>query len=82
MPTSRAQRYSRSHRALRAVLARATGAPLLFAAAENGKPYLPAVPELRFNLSRSHGMALIAVALDVDVGWMWSASGPSRSTKP
>jgi 4'-phosphopantetheinyl transferase len=62
------QRYLRAHRALRAILARVTGAPLDFAATEKGKPYLPAAPELRFSLSRSHGMALIGVALEVDVG--------------
>jgi 4'-phosphopantetheinyl transferase len=62
------QRYLRAHRALRAVLARATNVPLDLAATERGKPYLPAAPELRFSLSRSHEMALIAVALEVDVG--------------
>ena len=62
------QRYLRAHRALRAILARVIGAPLDFAATEKGKPYLPAAPELRFSLSRSHGMALIGVALEVDIG--------------
>jgi len=62
------ERYLRAHRALRAVLARATDAPLHFAATEKGKPWLPAAPDLKFSLSRSHEMALIAVALDVDVG--------------
>jgi 4'-phosphopantetheinyl transferase len=62
------ERYLRAHRALRAVLARATDAPLHFAATEKGKPWLPAAPDLKFSLSRSHEMALIAVALDVEVG--------------
>jgi 4'-phosphopantetheinyl transferase len=62
------ERYLRAHRALRAVLARATDAPLHFAATEKGKPYLPDSPDLKFSLSHSHGMALIAAALDVDVG--------------
>jgi 4'-phosphopantetheinyl transferase len=62
------ERYLRTHAALRAVLARATSTPLDFAATEKGKPYLPGAPELRFSLSRSHGMALIGVALEVDVG--------------
>src|ERR1019366_2312730 len=50
------------------ILARVIGAPLDFAATEKGKPYVPAAPELRFSLSRSHGMALIGVALEMDVG--------------
>jgi 4'-phosphopantetheinyl transferase len=62
------ERYLRAHGALRAILSRATDAPLDFAETEKGKPYLPGAPELKFNLSRSHGMALIAVALEVDVG--------------
>jgi 4'-phosphopantetheinyl transferase len=62
------EQYLRAHAALRAILARATDAPLEFAATEKGKPYLPGAPELKFSLSHSHGMALIAVALDVDVG--------------
>jgi 4'-phosphopantetheinyl transferase len=45
-----------------------TGVRLDFALGERGKPYLPAAPELRFSLSRSHEMALIAAALDVDIG--------------
>ena len=61
-------RYLHSHRALRAVLARATSAPLDFSFTEKGKPYLPAAPHVRFSLSRSHDLALIAVALNVDVG--------------
>ena len=62
------QRYLRAHGALRHILGRFAGAHLDFALTPTGKPYLPSVPELRFNLSRSHGMAAIAVALEVDVG--------------
>jgi 4'-phosphopantetheinyl transferase len=62
------RRYLRSHAALRAILGTYTAAPLDFALAEHGKPYLPAAPELRFNLSHSHEMALIAVARGVEVG--------------
>jgi 4'-phosphopantetheinyl transferase len=62
------QRYLRSHAALRSILRSYTGAPLDFALAEYGKPYLPAVPELKFNLSHSHEMALVAVAYGVEVG--------------
>ena len=62
------RRYLRSHRALRAVLARYTTAALDLAAAAQGKPYLPAAPELRFNLSHSHGRALVGVAWGVEIG--------------
>ena len=62
------ERYLRSHRALRAILSGLTDAPLVFAVREKGKPYLPAAPELRFNLSHSDAMALVAAALDVEVG--------------
>jgi 4'-phosphopantetheinyl transferase len=62
------RRYLRSHGALRAILASSTPARLDFAVTERGKPYLPGAPELRFNLSRSHGMALVGIALEVEVG--------------
>ncbi len=62
------RRYLRAHGALRAILSELTGARLDFAVTETGKPHLPAAPELRFNLSRSRGMALVAVALEVDTG--------------
>jgi 4'-phosphopantetheinyl transferase len=62
------RRYLRSHAALRAILRGYTAAALDFALAGYGKPYLPAVPELRFNLSHSHELALVAVAWDVEVG--------------
>ena len=61
-------RYLRSHRALRSILAGITSAPLDFAFAEKGKPFLPAAPEIHFNLSRSRDMALAGVALGVEVG--------------
>jgi 4'-phosphopantetheinyl transferase len=38
------------------------------AVAGKGKPYLPGAPEVRFNLARSQELALVAVALGVDVG--------------
>lgn len=62
------RRFLRSHAALRAILATYTDSPLDFAFAEHGKPYLPSVPDLRFNLSHSHEMALLAVAWGVDLG--------------
>jgi 4'-phosphopantetheinyl transferase len=62
------QRHLRSHAALRAILRRYTTADPDFAIAAHGKPYLPAVPELKFNLSHSQEMALVAVALEMEVG--------------
>jgi len=62
------RRYLRAHAALRAILQTYTGAPLDFGVAEHGKPYLPAEPELEFNLSHSHEMALVAVSRDVAIG--------------
>ncbi len=62
------RRYLRSHAALRAILGGMTDARLDFAVAEMGKPFLPAAPHLKFNLSHSHEMALVAVALEVEVG--------------
>jgi len=61
-------RYLLSHRALRAALGRLAGGPLEFAAMERGKPYLPGFPELKFSLSHSGEMALIAAAPGVEVG--------------
>lgn len=62
------QQYLRSHGALRAILGRLTAARLDFAVTESGKPYLPAEPRLKFNLSHSHEMALVGAALDVEIG--------------
>jgi 4'-phosphopantetheinyl transferase len=63
-----AARYLKSHGAMRDILSRFTTAPLEFALHEHGKPHLPLSPELRFNLAHSHEMALVAVALDREVG--------------
>ena len=57
-----------AHAALHAILRAHTAAPLDFARRERGKPYLPHSPALKFNLSHSHGMALVGVALDVEIG--------------
>lgn len=62
------QRYLSAHGALRAILARFTETALEFAVTPSGKPYLPGVPELRFNLSHSHGLALVGVALKMEIG--------------
>lgn len=62
------RRYLRAHAALRAVLARYTDAPLEFALAEHGKPYLASAPDLRFNLSHSQERALIGVIGGDEIG--------------
>jgi len=62
------EQYLRSHAALRAILRGYTEAPLDFVLAEGGKPYLPGAPHLKFNLSHSHEMALVGVALHTEVG--------------
>ncbi len=62
------RRYLRSHSALRDILGSLTSSRVDFALHEHGKPYLPGVPALRFNLAHSGEMALVAVALDVEVG--------------
>jgi 4'-phosphopantetheinyl transferase len=61
------ERYLRAHRTLRAILA-ATGLDPVYRRDERGKPYLPAAPNVHFNLSHSHGMALYAIARDAAVG--------------
>jgi len=62
------RRYLRAHAALRSILGSVTSAPLEFALREKGKPYLSSAPQVRFNLAHSRGMALVAVALDLEVG--------------
>ena len=53
---------------LPALLETALGRSPKFAVAESGKPYLPDTPHIRFNIARTSGMTVIAVALDVEVG--------------
>jgi 4'-phosphopantetheinyl transferase len=62
------RRQLRSHAALREILAKYASGTLEFAVREHGKPYLPAYPEVRFNLSHSHEMALVAVCLKTEIG--------------
>lgn len=62
------RRYLKSHRAMRSILATLTGAELCFAITERGKPYLASIPELKFNIARSKSMAILAAALDIEVG--------------
>jgi 4'-phosphopantetheinyl transferase len=64
----RRRQYLRSHGALRAILSRFTTARLDFALTPTGKPYLPSSPQLRFNLSHSHEMALVGLAWEVEIG--------------
>ena len=60
-------RYIRSHAILRAILG-GLGLPDEYRSDERGKPYLPGLPDIHFSLSRSHSMALYAVADGVAVG--------------
>jgi 4'-phosphopantetheinyl transferase len=62
------RRYLRSHAALRAILGTHTAAALDFAEGEHGKPWLPTAPQLKFNLSHSHDLALVAVVSDIEIG--------------
>jgi 4'-phosphopantetheinyl transferase len=62
------RRYLRSHAALRSILASHTDTRLDFAVTADGKPFLPLSPHVKFNLSHSHEMALVAVALEVEIG--------------
>lgn len=62
------RRYLRSHAALRAILGTYTAAPLEFAEGEHGKPYLAADRDLRFNLSHSEELALMAVSREAEIG--------------
>lgn len=50
------------------LLETALGSTHAVAIGPHGKPYLPGMPCVKFNISRTRGMALIAVAMDVEVG--------------
>lgn len=56
------------HAVLNLLLESITGRAPEFGNGPNGKPYLTNSPSVKFNLSKSKGKALIAVALDVEVG--------------
>ncbi len=76
-------RFIVAHAALRNILTRYTNqAPtaLLLGAAEKGKPYLAEHPRIHFNLSHSGRFAMVAVALDREVGVDIEAVRPERST--
>lgn len=63
--------FIRAHGALRAILSRYLGqAPLeiRFECNPHGKPYLAGGSAIRFNLSHSHGLALVGVARGREVG--------------
>jgi 4'-phosphopantetheinyl transferase len=63
--------FMAAHAGLRAVLSRYCGnrpQELVVRKATAGKPFLPDYPSIRFNLTHSHGRALIAVATDREVG--------------
>jgi 4'-phosphopantetheinyl transferase len=60
-----------AHAMLRAILSRYCGASpaqLVIRRTSDGKPVLSDYPSIRFNLTHSHGRALIAVARDREVG--------------
>jgi 4'-phosphopantetheinyl transferase len=64
-------RYTVAHSALRHILARHAGTPpdrLRFVANEYGKPSLASPSPIRFNLSHSHDLALVAVTSGREVG--------------
>ena len=76
-------RFIVAHAALRGILARYTGqdaTALVFGVAEKGKPYLAEHPRVRFNLSHSGSFAMVAVALDREVGVDIECVRPERST--
>jgi 4'-phosphopantetheinyl transferase len=54
--------------ALDSILTGLTGRPPAFDRMAKGKPYLPAFPRVKFNLSHSKGRALVVIAEDVEVG--------------
>ncbi len=58
----------RLHGTLDQILRQLTGADPEIARAANGKPFLASAPHVKFNLSHSHEMGLLVVALDVEVG--------------
>ncbi len=69
------QRYIAAHAALRQLLAqrlsngvKAEPEPLTFVAGRHGKPALAAPTRLHFNLSHSHGVALVALSDDCELG--------------
>jgi 4'-phosphopantetheinyl transferase len=62
------RRHLRSHAALRRILGTYTAAPIEFALAEHGKPYLAGDRDLQFNLSHSEELAVVAVTRDVEIG--------------
>ena len=65
------RRYRAAHAALRRILSRAAGVPperLRIAIGERGKPCLPELPGLEFNLSHAGGIAAVAVTGLVPIG--------------
>ena len=65
------RRFIAAHAALREVLSRYCRRfpqELVFHKTSAGKPFLPGEAAMRFNLTHSHGIALIAVANDREVG--------------
>ena len=81
-PRDRA-RFIVAHAALREILGSCTGQDaksLVIGVAEKGKPYLAEYPHIHFNLSHSGSFAMLAVALDREVGVDIECIKPQRST--
>jgi 4'-phosphopantetheinyl transferase len=57
-----------AHRALDAILECVTGRPPVLARAEHGKPYLENAPQIKFNMARTKGKALVAVTTAAEIG--------------
>jgi 4'-phosphopantetheinyl transferase len=65
------RQFIAAHAMLRTILSRYCGASpeqLAIRRTSDGKPFLSECPSIRFNLTHSHGRALIAVARDREVG--------------
>jgi 4'-phosphopantetheinyl transferase len=54
--------------ALQVILERAAGQSVTIGHEPQGKPYLPALPNLKFSLAHGRGKALVAVAAGIEVG--------------
>ncbi len=71
IPGRHRQQFIAAHAVLRVVLSRYCGErpqELIIEKTASGKPFLPLRASVRFNLTHSHGRALIAIAGDREVG--------------
>ena len=63
-----AESKEQARAALHAILAHAVGRAVMLDHYPQGKPYLADFPRLKFNFSHRRGMALVALADDVEIG--------------